>query len=464
VLATGDVIPEATRQAEQEGVPLIVSRAWGHGTVTSLALDPGTTIFSAWAGARAFWSRFALDSGLPASLQAPFDQNASASYQPFGQSYQIANVLRDLPGLSLPPTWLIGLVLLFFIILIGPVNYLVLRRLDRRELGWVTIPALTIVFALGIYGVGASTKGRSITVNTVSIVRIAPDARLAELQAFYGIFTPSRGTRDFGVASDALFTGFSESGIGDLGDLGRDVYFNQGTTGSVRGASFAQWTQRSVSAQTTVDPAQLAIRAELRWVGSKLLGTVTNTTNRPLEDALLVYDNAYLNVGDLAPGASKPVDWTPVSTSSSSSSGYYGAGLGAAVYYSSTGNYPYRGPGQSGGLGITGRRAEVLNSLSGGVLAYSTGRYPYGPPVTPTATRRPTATPQSGTGTTGAATGTPTTRRTVQLVFWHPDTPLELGINAGDRYATTLIIQELRPGTATQQRPAPLGYAQGGGR
>ena len=474
VLATGDVIPEATRQAEQDGVPLIVSRPWGHGVVTSLAFDPGTGTFAAWSGATSFWTRFALDTALPSTLQAPFDPNATATYpppggQPYtyhpvgGQTYHITNVLRDLPGLSLPPTWAVGLVLLLFIILIGPVNYLVLRRLDRRELAWVTIPALTIIFALGIYAFGASTKGRSITVNSVSIVRIAPEARAAEVQAFYGIFTPSRGTRDFSVATDALFTGFSQNGFADLGDLGNDVRFDQGTTGGVRQASFAQWTQRTVAAQGTVDPAPLAIRAELRWVGTKLMGTVTNTTNQTLEDALLVYNNAYFNVGSLAPGASQAVDWTPVASSSGSGSSYYRPGLGSAVYFNGSGGYPYAGPRQSGGLGVDGRRAEVLDSLTGTVLAYGTGTFtapipPYGPTVTPTATPRPTPTPQGGTGTT---TGTRAGSGPVQLLYWHPDTPLELRINAGERIGTTLVIQELLPGTATQHGPAPVAVTGG---
>lgn len=467
VLATGDLIPEATRAAEQNGVSLIVSRPWGRGSVTSLALDPGTGAFAAWSGATSFWTRFALDTPLPASLQAPFDQNHTATYQSVGgQPYRIANVLRDLPGLSLPPTWAVGLVLLLFIILIGPVNYLVLRRMDRRELAWVTIPALTIIFALGIYAYGAGTKGREITVNSVSIVRIAPEARAAEVQAFYGIFTPSRGTRDFSVATGAFFTGFTQYGFENGGELGGDVRFEQGANGGVRQASFAQWTQRTVAAQGAVDPAPLAIRAELRWVGPKLLGTVTNTTNRTIEDALLVYDNAYLNVGDLAPGASQAVDWTPVATSSGSSS-YYRPGLGSTIYFSGSGGY-YGGPRQSGALGVDGRRAEVLDSLTGIVLDYGTGPFtapvpPYMPTNTPTNTPRPTATPRA-TPTTQGGTGTTTTSASsgpVQLLFWHPDTPLDLRINAGDRIATTLIIQELMPGTATQHGPAQVAAAGG---
>jgi len=111
----------------------------------------------------------------------------------------------------------------------------------------------------------------------------------------------------------------------------------------------------------------------------------------------------------------------------------------------------------------------VLDALSGRVINYGTGRPyyspPYAPTFTPTPTPRPTTTPQGGTGTTGSATP----KGTVQLLYWHPDTPLELRIDAGDRIATTLVIQELLPGTATQQSPATQPAAvvapvMGGGR
>ena len=64
--------------------------------------------------------------------------------------------VSNLPSLALPP---IGglLVLLFgYIVLIGPINYLVLRRLDRREWAWVTMPVLIVVFTVGAFGFGVA--------------------------------------------------------------------------------------------------------------------------------------------------------------------------------------------------------------------------------------------------------------------------------------------------------------------
>ena len=59
-------------------------------------------------------------------------------------------------------------------LLIGPINYLVLERLDRREWAWVTMPVLIVVFAVGAYGFGSLLRGSDVIVNEVAIVRGAP--------------------------------------------------------------------------------------------------------------------------------------------------------------------------------------------------------------------------------------------------------------------------------------------------
>lgn len=467
VLATGELLAGATRVAEQGGVPLVATRAWGNGTVISLAFEPGTSAFSGWSGASTFWRRLTLDSALPASLQEPFDGGGASS---------ALNVLRDIPNLGLPPTWLLGLVLLFFILLIGPVNYLVLRAFDRRELAWITIPLLTLIFAVAIYGVGAFTKGRSLIVTSLSVVRVSPGARSAEVQAIYGLFTPSRGLRDVALPDGVLPSGFSESGLYDPSDLGGAVRFEQGSAPGVRQGAFVQWAQRSFAAQGSVEPTPLAVRAELRWNGTRLVGTITNTSAQPIEDGVLVYDNAYQRFGTLAPGASATVDWATTTSSATSTS--YGRGLGASLY-PNTGSGS--GSGQAGKGSTDAHRAATLDLLSGTVIAYRSNYYTYSaqPTRTPTATRTPTtrpgatpgttqggtpvaAPPVSGTPPSGGTGAAPTTPQTIQILFWRTDAPLDPQIEAGERYATTLIIQETRPGAPTQYAPAPAAQREGG--
>ena len=93
-----------------------------------------------------------------------------------------------------------------YILLIGPINYLVLRRLDKREWAWFTMPALIVVFAVGAYAFGSALRGSELIVNEVAIVRGAPGATEGTAQVYLGVFSPSRGTFQVKVPGGALLS------------------------------------------------------------------------------------------------------------------------------------------------------------------------------------------------------------------------------------------------------------------
>ena len=61
-----------------------------------------------------------------------------------------------------------------YILLIGPISYFVLRRVDRRELAWVTAPILIVTFSACSYGIGRTLKGSDVVLNQVAVVRTSP--------------------------------------------------------------------------------------------------------------------------------------------------------------------------------------------------------------------------------------------------------------------------------------------------
>ena len=111
--------------------------------------------------------------------------------------------MSQLPALALPPIHGLLLLLGAYILLIGPVNYIVLRRLDRREWAWVTMPLLIVVFAVGAYGFGAALRGSNVIINEVAIVRGAPGATDGAAQVYLGVFSPSRETYQLEVLAVA---------------------------------------------------------------------------------------------------------------------------------------------------------------------------------------------------------------------------------------------------------------------
>ena len=120
---------------------VVAERSYGSGNVTILGFDPGASWLKGTALAESLWRRL-----IPTRV---------AGGPVVGDDSQIVQAASQLPSLALPPIG--GLVALIggYIVLIGPLNYLVLRRLDKREWAWVTMPALIVIFAVAAYGFGS---------------------------------------------------------------------------------------------------------------------------------------------------------------------------------------------------------------------------------------------------------------------------------------------------------------------
>ena len=217
----------------------------------------------------------------------------------------IVSAVSNLPSLALPP---IGglLVLLFgYILLVGPVNYLVLRRLDRREWAWVTVPSLIVVFTVGSFGIGSLLRGSDVIIHEVAIVRGAPGTGQATVQSYLGIFSPSRATFQLRVPGDALLAAPMNGDIFGSGTAGAlDVL--QGDPSRIRNLSVGFGSLRTVRAEAgTTGPV---IDGELRLEDGRIIGTVTNRSDRTLQAPAVVLGSSAVKLQSLAPGETAEVD------------------------------------------------------------------------------------------------------------------------------------------------------------
>ena len=220
----------------------------------------------------------------------------------------IVSAVSNLPSLALPP---IGglLVLLFgYIVLVGPVNYLVLRSIDRREWAWVTVPVLIAVFTVGSFGIGAVLRGSDVILNEVAIVRGAPGTDAATTQSYIGIFSPSRATYQLRVAGDALIAAPMN---GDLGDGGSNLDVLQGDPSRVRDLAVGFGSMRTVRAEASATGPM--VTSDLRLDGGRIKGTVTNGSSRTLIAPAVVLGVSAVKIGDIAPGQSAKVDLVLIS-------------------------------------------------------------------------------------------------------------------------------------------------------
>jgi hypothetical protein len=263
--------------------------SYGSGSVSLVGLDPTIGWIAESKAATGLWR----------SLIPP----RSAGLVGSTDDSQIVGAVSSLPALALPPIGGLLLLLLGYIALIGPINYFVLRKLDRREWAWVTMPALIAIFAVGAYAFGSALRGSDVIVNEVAIVRGAPDATEGSAQAYLGVFSPTRGTYQLSVGGGALL---SAPIVGDFfGGQGVLLDVVQGDTAQVRDLSVGFGSLRTVRAETPVEVPR--IHTELRLVDGRLEGTIRNDSNRLLEAPAVVLGGSAIVLSDLAPGATAPV-------------------------------------------------------------------------------------------------------------------------------------------------------------
>ncbi len=266
-------------------------RAYGSGAVTLIGFDPSADWIAGTRLAEGLWRRL-----IP---------TRAAGGLVIGDDSQIVSAASQLPSLALPPVG--GLIALLgaYILLIGPINYLVLRRLDKREWAWVTMPLLIVTFAVGAYVFGSLLRGSDVIVNEVAIVRGAPGTTEGAAQAYLGVFSPTRGTYQVRVPGGALLSSpitgdFSVDGAGSTLDV------LQGDPARIRDLGVGFGTLRTVRAETAV--AVPLVTAELRLEDGRLKGTVTNGSSEVLLKPAVVLGGTVAKLDDLAPGATATLD------------------------------------------------------------------------------------------------------------------------------------------------------------
>lgn len=269
------------------------SEPFGRGNVTFLGFDPTTAWLANSSVAGVVWRLAIPVSGVAQQLNPGT----------LGDDTQIVQALYDLPTLDLPPIELLLAVLIVYTLLIGPLNYLVLKRLDRRELAWVTMPSLVLLFSVGSYGLGQNLHGTDTVVNELSIVRGTAGTDAGRAQLFVGLFSPSRRSFDLDLNGPVLVTSPASDFQQSASQAGLDVV--QGETARVRGLEVTVSALRAFRGEM---PATAPlIESDLRLDGSTITGTVTNRSGRTLESPAVVIGSTLVRLDTLADGAAARV-------------------------------------------------------------------------------------------------------------------------------------------------------------
>jgi hypothetical protein len=139
----------------------------------------------------------------------------SYGFQNWDQANSAANIL---PGVDVLPDILPLIAFLgLYILLIGPLNYLILNRINRREWAWVTIPAFIILFSALAWILGFNLRGNEVTLGRISVVQSWPEAERAQTETLVSLLSPRRA--QYSLSTNDMSFLAPIPGIGPQGGL-----------------------------------------------------------------------------------------------------------------------------------------------------------------------------------------------------------------------------------------------------
>jgi hypothetical protein len=194
-----------------------------------------------------------------------------------------------------------------YILVVGPLNYLLLRRFNRREWAYLTIPLCVLVFSGSAYAWGAIGRGRGVRVNQLAIVRVPQQGEQGQSLTFLSLFSPTRTTYGLEFAQNALVSDLQSSWRGQPSNA--DVLYAESSV-QVPELSVDVGGMSLLSVEQTVDAPKLA--AVVQTVSDQQQITLRNLSDQRLTDVVLLRgDGMIQEVDALEPGAERTITLQP---------------------------------------------------------------------------------------------------------------------------------------------------------
>ena len=293
-LATGAVQTNARILQGDSETPLLLTRPLGYGWVTYTTFDPrAIPVERAWDILAPVWS--AQGQALPTAPLSPGDN---------GDGYNALHILPSQSNAVLP---LLCLVSSAYLLAVGPLNFYIFRR--RREWIWGSSLAIAGVFTLGILTAGGFLHGKPL-VNQLVVVLSWPESTTARVEGLLGIYSPRRGTYTYQADGD-LWAFPLEAYTGTTNHYPRPVVEHAG--------GLMRFPDIHMDANSMTHAGISSARDAPRYTGSitlniptsqqdvQLSGSLTWEEDFPLLDAVLVWGDLWVSLGDIQPGSKTPL-------------------------------------------------------------------------------------------------------------------------------------------------------------
>lgn len=306
-------------EAHEEDLPLVVRTPRGLGQVMFVAADIDRPPFKDWTDRGLLLAKL-LDFTISHSKEKQ-DEQYAGGYNYTDLSSQLRSSLDDFKGVTVIPFALVAMMIVGYILLIGPGDYFFLKKILRRmEWTWFTFPLIVILVGATAYWLAYYLKGNQLRVNQVDLVDVDVANQSIRGTTWLNIFSPRMESFDLTLepaspgkpaesksAKNTLgyfaWLGLPGSSLGGMNPHGGNAsLFSQpyrlwsesalkpDKWSDVEGVPIQVWSTKSFTGRWQTD-ADLVPPANLSEEQQDLVGTITNPYDFPLTNCIIAHGN-----------------------------------------------------------------------------------------------------------------------------------------------------------------------------
>ncbi len=315
----------AVVELRHNSLPLVMRRTHGFGQVTLVAFDLDSAALGNWSGRGRLLNRL-----LGRKMGATTEQAHVATGQWQQHVYddlseQLLDALDQFDAVELVPFWLIASLVFVYLLLIGPLDYLLVHRYVRRPAAtWFTFSLTVLLFATATLAARRWLKGDAVQVNQIDIVDVdfsgqpAVGYALARSTTWLNLYTPEARLFNLRARPDVSLIHFRrwQGGLSWLGDPGAglgamrsaaaDVGLGVGygldlDAGTLSGVPIAAGSTKAlVDRRCARVPLTCETSLTLDPLRRRLRGILENPFDVPLFDAVLFHASQAISLGPIA--------------------------------------------------------------------------------------------------------------------------------------------------------------------
>ncbi len=227
----------------------------------------------------------------------------SYSYNP------IAYVARSFPEWERGPIYMILLAIAIYIIVVGPVIYLILKKKDKREKGWVVIPATSVIFMLIVFVLSFNSHYKSGMLNIVSSTKLEQGQSIGKTDIYVSAKTSKKGNVHIS-ADEFINVSIPSEDRWNYSETAKDICMNKIRVGEKTEVTYLDtksWQNSDFELETTTDLSGI-LDCNFKMKDDKIVGSIANHTNRNFREIVVLAGQKIFMIDNLKIGQTYQVE------------------------------------------------------------------------------------------------------------------------------------------------------------